>query len=193
MPEPVKANACSGGHALGGTPPVMTPPETAAADPASERPIGTIAQVHGPVVDIRCSQLPPLHQALSTALDGEKCLFEVHRHLDEQHVRAITLHRTSGTAPGHASVRHWCAAACAGRARLPGAAAERVRRAARRRCTARHRNVSQHPRSAAAVARNGGRRRDSADRDQGDRSALPVRARGQDRALRRCRAWARPC
>jgi len=80
---------------------IMTPTETAAAEPASaEQPIGTIAQVHGPVVDIRCSPLPPLHQALSSALDGEKCLFEVHRHLDEHHVRAITLHRTSGLRRG---------------------------------------------------------------------------------------------
>jgi F-type H+-transporting ATPase subunit beta len=63
-------------------------------------PIGSIVQVHGPVVDIRCSRLPALHQALVADLDGEKCFFEVHRHLDERHVRAITLHRISGLRRG---------------------------------------------------------------------------------------------
>ena len=33
--------------------------------------IGTIAQVHGPVVDIACTVLPPLHQALVSKLDHE--------------------------------------------------------------------------------------------------------------------------
>ena len=62
--------------------------------------VGTIAQVHGPVVDIRCERLPPLHRALCTPLDGDSCMFEVHRHLDERHVRAITLHRTAGLRRG---------------------------------------------------------------------------------------------
>lgn len=63
-------------------------------------PIGTIAEVHGPVVVIRCRQLPPLRQALRTSVDHENYLFEVHQHLDERHVRAITLHRTSGLQRG---------------------------------------------------------------------------------------------
>jgi F-type H+-transporting ATPase subunit beta len=58
--------------------------------------IGLITEVHGPVVIIRCDRLPPLRQALYTRLDHEKYLFEVHQHLDEHHVRAITLHRSSG-------------------------------------------------------------------------------------------------
>lgn len=64
--------------------------------------VGTIAQVHGPVVDIACAILPPLHRALVTALDGQTCTFEVHQHLDEKHVRAITLHRTAGLRRGMA-------------------------------------------------------------------------------------------
>jgi len=64
------------------------------------RQIGTIAQVHGPVVDVACSVLPPLHQALITRLDHETYTFEVHQHLDEAHVRAITLHRTAGLRRG---------------------------------------------------------------------------------------------
>ncbi len=63
-------------------------------------PIGTIAEVHGPVVDIRCELLPPLHQALFACLDHETYTFEVHRHLDRHHVRAITLHRTAGLRRG---------------------------------------------------------------------------------------------
>ena len=63
-------------------------------------PIGTIAEIHGPVVVIACDQLPPLHQALRASLDHETYLFEVHQHLDERHVRAITLHRTAGLQRG---------------------------------------------------------------------------------------------
>lgn len=66
------------------------------------RPIGTIAQVHGPVVDITCAVLPPLHQALVSPTDHETYTFEVHQHLDETHVRAITLHRTAGLRRGAA-------------------------------------------------------------------------------------------
>ena len=62
--------------------------------------IGTISEVHGPVVVIACHRLPPLRQALSASLDHETYLFEVHQHLDEKHVRAITLHRTAGLRRG---------------------------------------------------------------------------------------------
>jgi F-type H+-transporting ATPase subunit beta len=62
--------------------------------------IGLITQVHGPVVDIACSRLPPVHRALYANLDHETYTFEVHQHLDETHVRAITLHRTAGLRRG---------------------------------------------------------------------------------------------
>ncbi|MEZ5540465.1 MAG: F0F1 ATP synthase subunit beta [Pseudomonadota bacterium] len=65
---------------------------TTGSDPA----IGVIAEVHGPVAVIACDPLPPLRQALYARLDHETCLFEVHQHLDEGHVRAITLHRSAG-------------------------------------------------------------------------------------------------
>ena len=61
----------------------------------SEIPIGVITEVHGPVAVIACATLPPLHQALCTHLDHETYLFEVHQHLDERHIRAITLHRSA--------------------------------------------------------------------------------------------------
>jgi F-type H+-transporting ATPase subunit beta len=63
-------------------------------------PIGHIAEVHGPVVVIACTALPPLRQALYASLNRETYLFEVHQHLDERHVRAITLHRTAGLSRG---------------------------------------------------------------------------------------------
>ena len=59
-------------------------------------PIGIVAAVHGPVVNIACDYLPPLHQALSSSLDNERYIFEVYQHLDERHVRTITLHSTGG-------------------------------------------------------------------------------------------------
>ncbi len=62
----------------------------------SQTPIGVIVEVHGPVVVITCDRLPPLQQALCAHLDHETYLFEVHQHLDERHVRAITLHRSTG-------------------------------------------------------------------------------------------------
>ena len=59
-----------------------------------------IAEVHGPVVTIDCKQLPPLRQALCTYFDHTSFLFEVHQHLDQRHVRAITLHGTAGLSRG---------------------------------------------------------------------------------------------
>ena len=59
-------------------------------------PLGTITEVHGPVVVIACERLPPIRQALSACNENESYLFEVHQHLDEQHVRAVTMHRASG-------------------------------------------------------------------------------------------------
>jgi F-type H+-transporting ATPase subunit beta len=65
--------------------------------PVAEGPaLGVILEVQGPVIDILCSRLPPLHRAIYVCLNGERYTFEVHRHLDEQRVRAIALHRTSG-------------------------------------------------------------------------------------------------
>lgn len=73
---------------------------TATRHGAHDVSIGTIAAVHGPVVDIACDPLPPLHQALCSALDSERYTFEVYQHLDERHVRAITLHSTAGLKRG---------------------------------------------------------------------------------------------
>jgi len=64
------------------------------------RPIGHIAGIYGPVVDIVCEALPPLHRALSAATDHLRYVFEVHQHLDNGVVRAITLQRTGGLRRG---------------------------------------------------------------------------------------------
>lgn len=59
-------------------------------------PLGTITEVHGPVVVIACDQLPPIKRALTASNGRESYLFEVHQHLDKKHIRAVTLHRPSG-------------------------------------------------------------------------------------------------
>jgi F-type H+/Na+-transporting ATPase subunit beta len=62
--------------------------------------IGEITEVHGPVVVVDCTVLPPLRRALRAERDGETFLFEVHQHLDEHRIRAITLHYASGLQRG---------------------------------------------------------------------------------------------
>ena len=61
---------------------------------------GEIEEVRGPVVDVRCDRLPPLHQALFANIDHETFVFEVHQHLDERHARLVTLNRTAGLRRG---------------------------------------------------------------------------------------------
>ncbi len=65
-------------------------------DLQEQTPIGTITEVHGPVVVIFCTRLPPIKQALTASFDNVVCLFEVHQHLDRQHIRAVTLHSARG-------------------------------------------------------------------------------------------------
>ena len=62
--------------------------------------IGSIAEIHGPVVVIFCEKLPALHRALRAEINGRTRLFEVTRHLDEHHLSAITLDETSGLCRG---------------------------------------------------------------------------------------------
>jgi len=76
--------------------------DSAAKKPAHGHAIGTITEVHGPVVVISCRHLPPLRQALTAEVDGETYLFEVHQHIDPQHLRAICLHSTGGLKRGMA-------------------------------------------------------------------------------------------
>ena len=75
-------------------------PTPVASDPELSEPVGSITEVHGPVVVIACARLPPLRRALSASVGDDKYLFEVHQHLDERHVRAITLHYTTGLPRG---------------------------------------------------------------------------------------------
>jgi len=68
--------------------------------PENKPAIGTIVEVHGPVVIIDCHPLPPLRQALRARFDDTAYLFEVHQHLDERRIRAITLNTTAGLSRG---------------------------------------------------------------------------------------------
>ncbi len=63
-------------------------------------PLGTIVEVQGPVVRIRCPRPPPLHRALTCRTDGRRWVLEVHQHLDETHVRAVALDRAAGLRRG---------------------------------------------------------------------------------------------
>ena len=67
---------------------------------SEQKIIGVIKEVHGPVVVISCEILPPLRQALCAHLDDETYIFEVHQHLDMNHLRAISMHRTAGLQRG---------------------------------------------------------------------------------------------
>lgn len=64
------------------------------------KPIGFITEIHGPVVVVECSVLPPLRQSLFACRGNETFVFEVHQHLDAHRVRAITLHYTAGLERG---------------------------------------------------------------------------------------------
>lgn len=66
----------------------------------SSDPIGFIEEIHGPVMDVVCDRLPPLHQALFCTCDRQYYLFEVYRHLDAKRIRAIALHSTGGLKRG---------------------------------------------------------------------------------------------
>ena len=66
------------------------------AETQPESAIGTISEIHGPVVVIDCDRLPPLRQALRARLDHESYLFEVHQHINEHSLRAIALHHSGG-------------------------------------------------------------------------------------------------
>jgi len=73
----------------------------APVNPGDGQPIGRICEVRGPVVDIACDNyLPAMHQALHAVSNEESYIFEVYRHLDEERIRAITLHRATGLRRG---------------------------------------------------------------------------------------------
>jgi F-type H+-transporting ATPase subunit beta len=62
--------------------------------------VGHVVEVHGPVVDIVCDPLPPLHRALTVTIDGGSVILEVLHHLGPNQLRAIALHRTAGLQRG---------------------------------------------------------------------------------------------
>jgi hypothetical protein len=59
-------------------------------------PVGSIVRAQGPVIDGECRRLPPPNRALMGRIAGAEHLFAVHRHLDNNHLHAIALHRTDG-------------------------------------------------------------------------------------------------
>ncbi len=63
---------------------------------------GTIAQIIGPVVDVRFEpgQLPPIYNALEIEREGGRLVLEVAQHLGENTVRAIAMESTDGLVRG---------------------------------------------------------------------------------------------
>jgi F-type H+-transporting ATPase subunit beta len=78
---------------------VETLQDPAAPGSAAVR-VGHIVRVQGPVVDVVCERLPPLHRALFCTAQGAPCRMDVHQHLDRRHARAIALQRTAGLRRG---------------------------------------------------------------------------------------------
>ena len=62
--------------------------------------IGLIEAAQGPVIDVRCSYLPPLGQALDVSNDTDRYVLVACQHLDPTLVRAIALHAVSGLRRG---------------------------------------------------------------------------------------------
>lgn len=62
--------------------------------------VGEILEIHGPVVLVRCEQLPPLRRALHVQLRDQTFAMEVHRHARPDLLQAITLHTTDGLQRG---------------------------------------------------------------------------------------------
>lgn len=79
---------------------VDSPVADESGDHVDDSLIGSITEVHGPVVVIHCQRMPPLRQALRVRSDGDTFIFEVHQHLDEAHVRAIALQEAEGLRRG---------------------------------------------------------------------------------------------
>ncbi|HTT13647.1 MAG TPA: F0F1 ATP synthase subunit beta [Burkholderiaceae bacterium] len=67
---------------------------------ANDPPVGNVLAVRGPVVDVGCTRLPPIRNALSVSVDGGAVTLEVLQHLDDSRVRTIALHPTEGLARG---------------------------------------------------------------------------------------------
>ena len=77
---------------------------SAGPDPAAD---GEVAAVRGSVVEVRfpLDKLPAINEALEVVWDGEgRLTLEVQSHIDDLHVRAVAMNKTSGLARG-ATVR----------------------------------------------------------------------------------------
>lgn len=71
-----------------------------AGDAAGSAPIGHPVEINGPVAEIVRRPLPRLHKQLFARPGMQVYPFEAHRHLDDLHVRAITLHSAAGPRRG---------------------------------------------------------------------------------------------
>ena len=158
------------------------------APAATSNLVGRVSQVIGAVVDVAFEgELPPILSALETDNSGNRLVLEVAQHLGENVVRTIAMDSTDGLTRGQTVSATGSADP---RARRPQDARpdhERHRRADRRARPDRQRHVRADPRRGAGVRRPVDRSLDPGHRDQGHRPARALRARRQDRPVRRRR------
>ena len=151
-------------------------------------PMGRVSQVIGAVVDVTFEgHLPAILNSLETDNNGSRLVLEVAQHLGENTVRTIAMDTTEGLVRGNAGHRHRRADLGAGRRRDAGPHHERDRRAGGRSRPGRHRHAPRHPPGSAELHRPVVGSADPRHRHQGRGPDRALRARRQDRPLRRRR------
>ena len=88
----------------------------------SEKHIGEVVQVIGPVLDIRFAhdELPALLNAIEIESNGAKLTAEVAQQIGDDVVRCIAMNSTDGLVRGTKAVRHRRPDHSSGRRSLPG-------------------------------------------------------------------------
>ena len=151
---------------------------------------GKLVEIKGVVVDaVFTNGLPDIYSAVRIPRpDGSYLIAEVQQHLGDDRIRAVAMDATDGIARGTDVDRHGRADLGAGRRRDARPRLERARRAGRREGGAgRRRGALVDPPRPARLRRPDAEGRDLRDRHQGDRPDRALRARRQDRPLRRRR------
>ena len=154
---------------------------------------GRVVRVTGPVVDVEFPRgsVPELFNALHAEITYEELAktltLEVAQHLGDSLVRCISMQPTDGLVRGVEVIDTGELDLGAGRRRRQGPRVQRAGRLPRRPGLRERLRPLVDPPQAAGLRRAGTPHRDAGDRPQGRRPADPVRARRQDRAVRRRR------
>ena len=146
---------------------------------------GSIVEIKGVVLDaVFPHKLPDIYSALSIADRDGELIAEVQQHLGDDRVRAVAMDTTDGLARGTEVVDTGEPISVPVGDQTLGPHLERHRRPRRRQGGGDRRALADPPRPA-GIRRAVGQDRDLRDGHQGHRPDRAVRARRQDRALRR--------